>query len=41
MLARYASWRSGENIGDTPTHVLFLELKERAGAVTEGIGPQG
>jgi beta-alanine degradation protein BauB len=31
----------GENIGDTPTHVLFVELKERAGEVTEGIGPQG
>lgn len=37
----------GENIGDTPTHVLFVELKETApdGAGSEqagvaGIGPQ-
>ncbi|GAB2746028.1 cupin domain-containing protein [Nocardioides pakistanensis] len=25
----------GENIGDTPTHVLFVELKEPAGTVAE------
>lgn len=31
----------GENIGDTPTHVLFVELKE-PGATGEarGLGPQ-
>ena len=27
-----AQQHSGENIGDTPTHVLFVELKERAGS---------
>ena len=26
-----AQQHSGENIGDTPTHVLFVELKERTG----------
>jgi beta-alanine degradation protein BauB len=26
-----AQQHSGENIGDTPTHVLFVELKEPAG----------
>jgi beta-alanine degradation protein BauB len=26
-----AQQHSGENIGDTQTHVLFVELKERAG----------
>ena len=32
----------GENIGDTETHVLFVELKEagRAGSAHEEIGPQ-
>lgn len=32
----------GENIGDTATHVLFVELKEPASApaVGGGIGPQ-
>lgn len=30
----------GENIGDTDTHVLFVELKGGAGAITEGaLGP--
>ena len=26
-----AQEHSGENIGDTPTHVLFVELEERSG----------
>ena len=30
----------GENIGDTPTHVLFVELKENGGATDGPIGPQ-
>lgn len=30
-----AQTHSGENIGDTPTHVLFVELKD-AGATAEG-----
>lgn len=30
----------GENIGDTPTHVLFVELKEpTTGAVDDTLGP--
>jgi quercetin dioxygenase-like cupin family protein len=29
----------GENIGDTPTHVIFVELKESAGRPTGPIGP--
>lgn len=31
----------GENIGDTPTHVLFVELKETAPDGTAGAGPTG
>ena len=35
-----AQTHSGENIGDTPTHVLFVELKESATrAGRESIGP--
>ena len=37
-----AQVHSGENIGDTPTHVLFVELKdERSSAVgsTPALGP--
>ena len=31
----------GENIGDTPTHVLFVELKESGAAGESGpLGPQ-
>ena len=30
----------GENIGDTPTHVLFVELKEDGDAPDGPIGPQ-
>ncbi|MBM7516117.1 cupin domain-containing protein [Nocardioides nitrophenolicus] len=29
----------GENIGDTPTHVLFVELKEGGGAGEPTLGP--
>jgi len=41
-----AQQHHGENIGDTPTHVLFVELKEPApgggspGGSQAGIGPQ-
>ena len=35
-----AQQHSGENIGDTPTHVLFVELKEPAGDTgTTYLGP--
>ena len=35
-----AQQHSGENIGDTPTRVLFVELKERAGDTgTTYLGP--
>ena len=35
-----AQQHSGENIGDTRTHVLFVELKERAGDTgTTYLGP--
>lgn len=35
-----AQQHSGENIGDTPTHVLFVELKERAdGMAGTYLGP--
>jgi hypothetical protein len=35
-----AQVHSGENIGDTPTHVLFVELKEAGTAVAGGeLGP--
>jgi len=35
-----AQIHSGENIGDTPTHVLFVELKESAIPSGEGLlGP--
>jgi beta-alanine degradation protein BauB len=30
----------GENIGETPTHVIFVELKDGAGGATGVIGPQ-
>jgi len=31
----------GENIGDTPTHVIFIELKERrASSDSRPLGPQ-
>ena len=31
----------GENIGNTPTHVLFVELKESAGPAAAGAGGLG
>jgi quercetin dioxygenase-like cupin family protein len=35
-----AQTHSGENIGSTPTHVVFVELKEPAGRGGEGrLGP--
>jgi len=41
-----AQEHSGENTGDTETHVIFVELKEPAGGpdrdvVTEALGPEG
>jgi quercetin dioxygenase-like cupin family protein len=30
----------GENIGETPTHVIFVELKDGAGDASGVIGPQ-
>jgi quercetin dioxygenase-like cupin family protein len=38
-----AQTHHGENIGDTPTHVIFVELKEQAsGTISPGttLGPQ-
>ena len=29
----------GENIGETPTHVIFVELKEAAGEIGGALGP--
>lgn len=35
-----AQRHAGENIGDTETHVIFVELKENAAALSEGsLGP--
>jgi quercetin dioxygenase-like cupin family protein len=35
-----AQTHSGENIGDTPTHVLFVELKDHGPAAAgESLGP--
>jgi beta-alanine degradation protein BauB len=34
-----AQTHSGENIGDTPTHVVFVELKESGGGGTGSLGP--
>ncbi len=34
-----AQQHAGENIGDTPTHVLFVELKNSVGATGESLGP--
>jgi quercetin dioxygenase-like cupin family protein len=34
-----AQEHAGENIGDTPTHVLFVELKEPGGGATDALGP--
>ena len=37
-----AQQHAGENIGDTPTHVLFVELKDGAGKgdATVSLGPE-
>lgn len=46
MKAGFVGWlpaqeHHGENIGDTPTHVLFVELKEStAGEGSSPLGPQ-
>lgn len=34
-----AQVHSGENTGDAPTHVVFVELKERRGRLSESLGP--
>ncbi len=44
MSAGRAGWlpaqeHAGENIGDTETHVLFVELKEPAPGATDGAAP--
>lgn len=38
----HAQQHSGENIGDTETHVIFVELKQasRPDGPTEALGPQ-
>ena len=36
-----AQQHAGHNIGDTETHVLFVELKEGAPSSTGGLGPSG
>ncbi|GAA1364743.1 hypothetical protein GCM10009596_27720 [Arthrobacter rhombi] len=38
-----AQRHAGENIGDTPTHTLFIELKGAAAGFPDGsaLGPQG
>jgi hypothetical protein len=51
MTAGHVGWlpaqeHAGENIGDTETHVLFVELKEPPTAAVDGstagpLGPQG
>ena len=47
MAAGFTGWlpaqrHSGHNIGETPTHVIFVELKERpAHATAAGLGPTG
>jgi hypothetical protein len=35
-----AQEHSGENIGETPTHVIFVELKEPGLSGGSGLGPQ-
>jgi hypothetical protein len=34
-----AQEHAGENIGETPTHVMFVELKESDGSVSGRVGP--
>jgi quercetin dioxygenase-like cupin family protein len=45
MAAGMAGWlpaqeHHGENIGDSPTHVLFVELKDGAGGGAGVLGPE-
>jgi hypothetical protein len=35
-----AQEHAGENIGETPTHVIFVELKENGGSVSGRVGPE-
>jgi hypothetical protein len=35
-----AQTHSGENTGSTPTHVVFVELKEGAPSASETLGPE-
>lgn len=44
MAAGTTAWlpaqeHSGENIGGTPTHVLFVELKDPGAGRADGLGP--
>lgn len=44
MAAGTTAWlpaqeHSGENTGGTPTHVLFVELKDPGAGVSHGLGP--
>jgi hypothetical protein len=36
-----AQQHSGHNIGDTDTHVIFVELKQGATSATGALGPTG
>ena len=36
-----AQTHRGENIGEDPTHVMFVELKEPGGSANGRLGPQG
>lgn len=36
-----AQQHSGHNIGDTDTHVIFVELKKQGSAPTQDLGPTG
>jgi len=35
-----AQTHAGHNIGETGTHVIFVELKESNGSTAAGLGPQ-
>lgn len=44
LQARTTGWlpaqvHAGHNIGDSDTHVIFVELKENAGAASSDLGP--
>jgi quercetin dioxygenase-like cupin family protein len=36
-----AQQHAGHNIGDTPTHVIFVELKDGPSGAGDGLGPTG